>query len=113
MPTLDCAIPDSKPKQNIRREMRGRRLITYELINFIPQSLKHLNRAQIKGDKLLKESDAKDFPAIVSALCKIVDQRRVLLRIPGPPPGAPGKNSLSIQPVIEAEPVFQPVLTDE
>ena len=84
-PTFKDKLPDMEPKALIRRDMRARRLVQVEKIAMPAQSLLHLRTVQVGLAKDFKSAaSVSERVAIAGALCKVVDARRVLLRIPAP-----------------------------
>ena len=85
VPTFKDKLPDMEPKALIRRDMRARRLVMVEKIAMPAQSLLHLRAVQVGLAKDFKSAGSvSERVAIAGALCKVVDARRVLLRIPAP-----------------------------
>lgn len=76
------------------------------------QSLLQLRRAQRALTDAIEESEKPEQKAAcASALCRVIEQRRVLLRLPGPPAGKAMDERAALavqaqaQAVVEAEPV--------
>jgi hypothetical protein len=74
----------------------------------IGQSLLGLRRLQRELISSVKLSEPKDLPSLAGAICKIIEQRRILLRIPGPPTGGATKTAtpapINAQ-ILDAEPI--------
>jgi hypothetical protein len=90
MPTLAQFVPSIEPKALVRKKDRAKRLLRFESVAALPQSLIHLRTAQVKIAKRIQADrlEPEQLFAAAGALCKIIEQRRVMLRMPGPPTGA-------------------------
>jgi len=85
MPTLSDQLPNMSPKSLIRRETRSQRVAQVERISMPAQSLIQLRAAQVGLYKdFTKASDPAVRVSIVGAMVKVIEMRRVLLKIPGP-----------------------------
>jgi hypothetical protein len=74
----------------------------------IGQSLLGLRRLQRELISSVKLSEPKDLPSLAGAICKIIEQRRILLRIPGPPTGGATKTAMPAPinaQILDAEPI--------
>jgi hypothetical protein len=110
MPTLEQALPKQTVKSLNRKASRNRRVIELEQVTMIGQSLLGLRRLQRELISSVKLSEPKDLPSLAGAICKIIEQRRILLRIPGPPTGGATKAAtpapINAQ-ILDAEPIEQ------
>jgi len=102
MPTFADQLPDLSPKSLTRRECRASSLAQVERIAMPAQSLLHLRTVQVGLFKDFKSAKtASERVALAGALAKIVEARRVLLKIPGP-----GRESVKSGPTITVPQVF-------
>ena len=77
-------------------------------MSMLGQSLIQLRRAQVAAADAIRVAEPRDLPSLVNALCKCIEQRRILLRIPGPPTGGATKTAtpapINAQ-ILDAEPI--------
>jgi hypothetical protein len=77
-------------------------------VSMLGQSLIQLRRAQVAAADAIRVAEPRDLPSLVNALCKCIEQRRILLRIPGPPTGGATKTAtpapITAQ-ILDAEPI--------
>ncbi len=104
MPSNDFTPSTFKPKSMERRKARTALIIRLDQASFLGRALLDLRHAQWFLANGIKKAQNGELVALAGALCKVIEQRRVLLRLPGPPTGA----ALSRDEVIKlahAEPV--------
>ena len=110
MPQLEQTIPNLSTKQLIRKAQRNRRVIELDQVSMIGQSIVQLRRVQATIMQNVETADPSALPGLTNALCKCIEQRRILLRIPGPPTGGATKAAtpapITAQ-ILDAEPIDQ------
>ena len=108
MPQLEQTIPNLSTKQLIRKAQRNRRVIELDQVSMIGQSIVQLRRVQATIMQNVETADPSSLPGLTNALCKCIEQRRILLRIPGPPTGGSTKTAtpapINAQ-ILDAEPI--------
>ena len=108
MVTLENSVSDLTPKALTRKVGRQGRIIANDQVTMIGQSLIQLRRAQAAAATAIRHADPDKLPGLVGALCKAIEQRRILLRIPGPPPASTLKSAQPAQ-LIDAQVLPDPV----
>jgi hypothetical protein len=109
MPHVVEDPPEIDSKSMIRRVQRGRRFMRYEQVEMLPQALKALRKL---STGLMCDFEASIDPEerikLATAYAKLSEQRRILLRIPGPPTGGSTKTAtpapITAQ-ILDAEPI--------
>jgi hypothetical protein len=110
MPKMEHVVPDFNVKALNRKLSRSRRIVAVEQVSMVGQSLVQLRRMQSTIMETVKTADPSALPGLTNALCKAIEQRRILLRIPGPPTGGATKAAtpapINAQ-ILDAEPIEQ------
>ena len=109
MPHVVEDPPEIDSKSMVRRVQRGRRFMRYEQVEMLPQALKPLRKL---STGLMCDFEASIDPEerikLATAYAKLSEQRRILLRIPGPPTGGSTKGAtpapINAQ-ILDAEPI--------
>jgi hypothetical protein len=108
MPKMEHVVPDFNVKALNRKLSRSRRIVAVEQVSMVGQSLVQLRRMQSTIMETVKTADPSALPGLTNALCKAIEQRRILLRIPGPPTGGSTKTAtpapINAQ-ILDAEPI--------
>ena len=110
MAKLENKVTQLTPKALNRKISRQSRIIANDQVSMLGQSLIQLRRAQVAAADAIRVAEPGDLPSLVNALCKAIEQRRILLRIPGPPTGGSTKGAtpapITAQ-ILDAEPIDQ------
>lgn len=103
MPTLQHKVPDSSPRSLIRREWRYQRVAQLERVAMPMQSLIQLRAVQ-HGlfEDFKKATEAPQRVSLAGALVKVMEARRVLLKIPAPG-REPTPKERRLPPVVDIE----------
>jgi hypothetical protein len=108
MAKLENKVTQLTPKALNRKISRQSRIIANDHVSMLGQSLIQLRRAQVAAADAIRVAEPRDLPSLVNALCKAIEQRRILLRIPGPPTGGATKTAppapINAQ-ILDAEPI--------
>ena len=108
MAKLENKVTQLTPKALNRKISRQSRIIANDQVSMLGQSLIQLRRAQVAAADAIRVAEPRDLPSLVNALCKCIEQRRILLRIPGPPTGGATKTAtpapINAQ-ILDAEPI--------
>jgi hypothetical protein len=108
MAKLENKVTQLTPKALNRKISRQSRIIANDQVSMLGQSLIQLRRAQVAAADAIRVAEPRDLPSLVNALCKAIEQRRILLRIPGPPTGGSTKAAtpapINAQ-ILDAEPI--------
>jgi hypothetical protein len=88
--------------------------LRFEQIAALPQSLLHLRRVQAKLDARIKANNmpTDELCSLAGALVRVIEQRRVMLRMPGPPTGTALSRDQVLK-LVRAEPIeTEPVASE-
>lgn len=88
MPTLEMQLPDMSPKSMTRRARRSGAVVAIEKAGMLGQTLLALRRVQKNLVDSIEKADTEQKASLANAICRVAEQRRVLLRLPGPPTGS-------------------------
>lgn len=82
--SLDLQISQISPKSLTRSQSRAAKISAFHKAAFLGQTLPLLRRLEGKVFRAAMQAEPPVMPKLVDSLVKLIEQRRILLRIPSP-----------------------------